>query len=338
MNDNVLVSVLIPVYGVEKYIEQCVRSLFSQTMKDGIEFIFTDDCTSDRSMEIIESVLNEFPERRNQVKVIKHRENQGLAIARLTGLHAARGKYVIHCDSDDWVEPDMYRLLYEEAVKSNADIVGCDYTQVFQDEEVVRKQDFSLNQDSMIPELIKGRKIQTYLWNRLIKRSFYIEGGYKAEKGTTLFEDTAVTVPMHINTVNVGYIPLPLYNYRCTDKTSMSATLTDRSIKSAIDVFYNLSLMPTREIWHKEISARLKAFLFCRALSKNYRDIKSWKNIELPILLARPVSLSLSEKLTVRLIKNKHFRSQYVVFRLRRIWKILMKPFKLFSRLRLRPL
>ena len=90
------VSVCIPVYGVEKYIERCARSLFEQTMTDGIEFIFVNDCTKDNSIEILEKVLEEYPHRKEQVKIIHHEKNRGLVAARNTGLEHATGDYIIH--------------------------------------------------------------------------------------------------------------------------------------------------------------------------------------------------------------------------------------------------
>ena len=101
------VSVVIPVYGVEKYIERCARSLFEQTMQEGIEYIFVDDCSPDRSIEILEKVLKEYPHREPQVKIIQHSKNQGIFYTRNTGVENATGEYIIHCDSDDWVEPDI---------------------------------------------------------------------------------------------------------------------------------------------------------------------------------------------------------------------------------------
>ena len=124
---EIKVSVIIPVYGVERYMGRCARSLFAQTMTRGIEFIFVDDCTQDRSIEILRNTLEEYPERHAQVTILKHSSNKGLAATRKTGVRAARGEYIIHCDSDDWVEPDMCRLMYEEAKRSDADMVVCNY-------------------------------------------------------------------------------------------------------------------------------------------------------------------------------------------------------------------
>ena len=111
------VSVCSPVYGVEKYIERCARSLFDQTMKNDIEFIFVDDCTPDRSIEVLEAILSEYPERRSQVKIVRHSHNKGLTGARNTALKEASGEYIIHCDSDDWVDLEAYKTVLETIKK-----------------------------------------------------------------------------------------------------------------------------------------------------------------------------------------------------------------------------
>ena len=118
------VSVCIAVYNVEKYIEQCVRSLFGQTLDD-LEYIFVDDASPDASIDVMLRVLEEYPHRRNQVKLIRHEHNQGVAATRKDAIAAATGEYIIHCDPDDWVELDMYEKLYKKAVENNADMVYC---------------------------------------------------------------------------------------------------------------------------------------------------------------------------------------------------------------------
>ena len=104
---NPKVSVIIPVYNVEKYIERCARSLLEQSLKD-IEYIFVDDCSPDNSITMLENILKEYPERQPLVKILFHEPNRGLAYTRQEGVDAAKGEYIIHCDSDDWVEPEMY--------------------------------------------------------------------------------------------------------------------------------------------------------------------------------------------------------------------------------------
>lgn len=120
------VSVIIPVYGVEKYIERCARSLFEQSLVD-IEFVFVNDKTQDKSIEIIETLLYSYPERRDQVKIINHKENLGLPAARKTGIEHATGEYIIQCDSDDWVDKEIYNILVNKAKEGGYDAVCCGY-------------------------------------------------------------------------------------------------------------------------------------------------------------------------------------------------------------------
>ena len=94
-SNRVKVSVCIPVYGVEKYIERCARSLFEQTL-DSMEYVFVDDCSPDNSIEIMQKVLEEYPHRQEQVKIIRHEVNQGVGAARNHAVAACTGNYIIH--------------------------------------------------------------------------------------------------------------------------------------------------------------------------------------------------------------------------------------------------
>lgn len=264
MENKVKVSVLVPVYGVEKYIERCARSLFNQTMKEGIEFIFVNDATNDKSIEIVEKILDEYPERKNQVIIIHNKANQGIAETRHIALQAAHGEYVIHCDSDDWVEAEMYELMYNKAKSKDADIVGCDNWIVTNNKKILRRQIFSLNQNSILKELtyLKGL-ISGYLVIRLIRREFYIKGKYRADKGITMLEDLAISFPMHLNTNKVGYVNKPLYHYNKTNETSISTQLSPNSLQSAIKVLDKLiSMNVSDKIKNNLIRRRNNFYLF----------------------------------------------------------------------------
>ena len=132
------VSVIIPIYNVEKYIERCVRSLFEQTLDD-IEYIFVNDCTQDKSIEILTSIIKEYPQRIPSIRILNHTTNQGLTKTRNTGLAVATGDYIAHCDSDDWVDLDMYRQLYVQAEETKSDIVYSDLYLAYQDKTVIYK-------------------------------------------------------------------------------------------------------------------------------------------------------------------------------------------------------
>lgn len=149
------VSVIIPVYNVEKYIEHCARSLMEQTLMD-IEYIFVDDCTPDHSMEILQRVLTDYPERLENIRIIHHTQNSGSAAVRNTGLQIAQGEYIIHCDSDDWVEPDMYKAMYAKAKETDADIVVTDYYYEYANHTSIQKQNYPDNPLFCIKKMLAG--------------------------------------------------------------------------------------------------------------------------------------------------------------------------------------
>ena len=133
------VSVIVPVYKVETFIERCIRSLMEQTLQD-VEFVIVDDCSPDNSISIAQAVIQDYPGRKEQVKLIRHNVNQGLPAARNSGLTVASGEYVFHCDSDDFVEPAMLEQLYRAAKDEKADIVWCDWMLSFGQNERYMKQ------------------------------------------------------------------------------------------------------------------------------------------------------------------------------------------------------
>ena len=213
MEQNVKVSVCVPVYGVEKYIERCARSLFEQTMTEGIEFIFVNDCTKDKSIEILERVLAEYPHRKDQVKIIHHEKNGGLVAARKTGLRYAVGDYIIHCDSDDWVDLNMYEKLYNKAVETDADMVYCDFFRSYSPSNVQWIRHYgSCNKNNFLGELISGAAMGA-LWNKLIKRDIAQKNDYYCPDHIVMMEDLLRVSQMLMLCEKIAYINMPLYYY-----------------------------------------------------------------------------------------------------------------------------
>ena len=120
------ISIIVPVYNVEKYIARCLRSLFANTIIADCEVIIVDDCSLDNSMKVVADVLDEFPAFAKNVVLCSHDCNRGSAAARNTALLQVYGKYIICVDSDDWMESDYLEKLYAAAEKDNADVAMCD--------------------------------------------------------------------------------------------------------------------------------------------------------------------------------------------------------------------
>lgn len=119
---NIKVSILVPIYGVEKYIERCVRSLFEQSFTD-IEYIFVNDCTKDSSMVILNKLIKEYEEKKGSIKIINHEKNGGLAASRITALKNATGEFITFVDSDDYLPIHAIGILIKSAIEENSDIV-----------------------------------------------------------------------------------------------------------------------------------------------------------------------------------------------------------------------
>lgn len=167
--ESPLISIIIPVYNVEKFIEHCAISLFEQTL-NSIQYIFINDCTNDKSIDILQRVIENYPERRRWVKIIENDQNLGQAGSRKKGILEAKGEYIIHCDPDDWVDTSMYEKLYNKAKESDADIVWCNYVRVFSD-GILQKCNLSNDNTSfdVLKSIFRMKRLSP-LWNVIVKR------------------------------------------------------------------------------------------------------------------------------------------------------------------------
>lgn len=234
------VSVIIPVYGVEKYIERCARSLFEQTLDD-IEYIFIDDCTPDDSIKVLNCVLDYYPNRKPQVVIHRMEKNSGQAKVREWGMRNATGDFVIHCDSDDWVEKDMYQIMYEKAIQENADYVICDYS--LNDEfKILRtvRGCYTTRKEDLIDDLICLR-CAVSLWNKLIKRSV-IEKGLLTTK-YNVGEDFLQTIHFLLNSKNVAYVAQRFYNYYINSNSITNTVDSGKKLKNVCHNKANLDLL-----------------------------------------------------------------------------------------------
>ena len=218
-----LVTVIVPVYKVEEYIERCARALFEQTFRS-IEYIFVDDLSPDESMEIVRRVASWYPARREAVRCVRHFKNRGVAAARNTGLHEAHGDYIAFCDGDDWMEPDAIEKMYEAAVRGGADVVWTDFYYTYPNYERVSVQ----KNKPVGMECIKAllcEKMHGGLWNKLVKRDLYEQHDICFLVGLNVWEDLRVCVQLFYYADKVAYQPGAFYHYvqyNTSSVTSMS--------------------------------------------------------------------------------------------------------------------
>lgn len=227
------VSVIVTVYNREKYIEECARTLFEQTLDD-VEFLFVDDASKDRSIEILKNLLGTYPKRQSMTKIICLEHNGGRAVARQTGIDNSTGEYVIHVDSDDWVDLDMLEKLYRKAKDTNADIVGCNVTHEYQDYQRIFRQSYSDEMEENIRGLLNGR-IFPSLCTSLTRLCLIKDNNITFPQGLDTGEDLLFNLHLYLHASMVVGIEDPSYHYRHTeDSGSFKHTL--KSINSVIEV------------------------------------------------------------------------------------------------------
>ena len=172
MDTNIKVSILVPFYKVEKYVGRCVDSLFSQTYKN-LEYIFVNDCTPDKSMDVINEHIKKYGVA-EKCKMIIHETNQGISASRNDCLDNMTGDYFLFIDSDDYIDKDMVELLVEAAVKENADISGCGYIEEYADHRVERPQRYTNDHDEMM-RAITLLTIKGVMWKLLVRSTIVTE-------------------------------------------------------------------------------------------------------------------------------------------------------------------
>lgn len=272
---SVLISVLIPVYNVEKYIEQCAVSLFKNTIADKCEFIFTNDCSSDNSIQVLNKVILQYPNLKHNIHIIHHNMNKGLATTRNTSFEKAIGKYIICTDSDDWVEPDYLEELLKKAEEMDADIVGCDYYKHI-DNKKEYIQHYLQNTSKAVFLDYCHNKIDSYLWIKLIKRNFLLENNIKWKDGIDMWEDVLLFNTILSHNPRIAYINKALYHYRLRNNSYISNIINEKKFNNMIYVINTIDsiVLNTND---KEL---INAFSFKKFTIKNMMIFDGSKQIQ----------------------------------------------------------
>lgn len=225
------ISIITPIYNVRPFVAKCVESLMNQTFKD-VEFIFVDDASSDGSIDILNDIIMRHPEK--NVRVVHHEVNKGLPAARKTGFEAAIGDYILNCDGDDWVEPDMLESLYSAVVEKNADYAYCDFYLTYEHSERYQKcPEFSSPIEALKVGYLSGTA-KYNVWNKLIRRSLYKGTEFPVEHRKGGEDMIMFDVLSKANTI--AYVPKALYHYIKYNENAISEKFSEQRL---IDIRYN---------------------------------------------------------------------------------------------------
>lgn len=218
------VSICVPIYGVEKYIGRCAVSLFEQTYQD-LEYIFVNDCTNDKSLEILESVIARYPKREKDVKVINHDFNMGLAAARNTSIEYATGDFIFIVDSDDYIPSNAIEQLVIKQVEGDFDVVFGRVKRFFPTFSNTIKYPAVSSSRSLLILVLKN-EIDHYIWGKLIRRSTLFDHKIRVEKGMSSGEDADLLIKILLYSHKISTIPDTVYYYDYSNPNSVSSSAT----------------------------------------------------------------------------------------------------------------
>lgn len=263
-----LVSIILPVYGVQDHVEKCMHSLLSQDYEN-IQYVVVDDCSPDNSISIIKSVAAQYPERKDAVQVVAHEANKGLPAARNTGLEYVEGEYVFHCDSDDWVEATMVTDLVDAIEKNEADIAYCDFYLSFHKNERYMKQPGFQNPEECIRSMLSG-KMKFNVWNKLVKADLYKENRITFPDGRSMGEDMTM-FRLFCHARKTAYVPKAYYHYMQTNPNAFTKRMSSQQREDVL--------------WNTE---QLMAYLEQHKGTESFKEERDYfkLNMKLPFLIS----------------------------------------------------
>lgn len=259
-----MISVIVPVYNVEKYLRQCLESLSAQTLDD-IEVIIVDD----GSLDGCPAICDEYAAKDAHMKVI-HKENGGLLSARKAGFAASRGDYIGFVDGDDWVEPDTFLNMYKAVCDYSPDMVLseflCDYGDRVEPSGQCFEEGF-YNRDRLekeiFPRMLFGGRFYSFginpnCWSKLVRRELIEKNLIPVDERIRMGEDAAFIYPCLLDSQSISCIKMPTYHYRITGQ-SMS-TAYDEKLKDIILLPYK-RLKENNAVSNFDISSQLDYYL-----------------------------------------------------------------------------
>lgn len=220
------VSVIVPIYKVEDYLEQCVQSIRTQSYAD-IEIILVDDGSPDRCGQMCDAYARE-----DDRIVVIHKENGGLGEARNTGVAAAHGEYLMFVDSDDWIHQDTVKILFQEAKKSRADLVLFDYAGVEDGQKITDLFTMEVSENQILDVHTEPKLVicSVSAVNKLYRREFWNQAGIKFPKGH-YYEDLGTLPKLFLLAERVVYKKEVLYYYRTREGSIMHSSDFSRNYK-----------------------------------------------------------------------------------------------------------
>jgi len=234
-----LVTIIVPVYNAEKYIVRCAQSLFSQTF-GAIEFVFVNDASTDKSVELLKQTLSQYPERKHQVTILEHTSNIGAAAARHSGILSSSSEYILMIDADDYIDSEMVEELIQIAVTEQVDIVVSDIYLEYGKKTVLYQNQITDNKISNIQGLLTETTVSPSLCSKLIKRSLYLHEDCAHNKELIYHEDKYLLLKILYISNTISQISKAFYHYTQYNTASTTREKKEKHFNSVL-LFWKLT-------------------------------------------------------------------------------------------------
>ncbi len=262
-----LVSLLIPVYGVELYIEECLRSVLQQEY-DFLEIILIDDCSPDQSIPLAEQVISRDNIYNHGVRIIRHEQNLGQSGARQTAVSAARGEFIMFLDSDDYfLSPFAVKKTIDCMQAEQADMALFNYIELFKRTQRTSRIPAIKEPTALVHAFLRG-DTPAYLWNKCFRRDAFIRNANLWEIGNNMWEDMQNVVPYTLSVRRIAYIDQSLVAYRRTNERSVTLDPSHKNVASMQRVVRFLEQLFAERSTGEELEA------YKRSCSSAYHQIE----------------------------------------------------------------
>lgn len=216
---SIKVSILMPIFKVEQYLEKALDSVFSQTYEN-INFVFVNDCSPDGSLQLLKDTIEKYKISSDRYIIIDHKENEGIAVSRADCIANAKGDYVFFVDSDDWIEKDAVEQMVKSTQNASIDIVGCDYMKEFlSGQTTYHHENYSTTCYGNLVACL-NYDIATVLWKLLIRRSLF--DNFEIIPYVDIGEDYIISIKLFYYANSFAAVPKHFYHYVQTNPQRLS--------------------------------------------------------------------------------------------------------------------
>ena len=278
MGQQITVSILMPIYKVEQYLEKTLDSIFTQTYPY-LDYVFVNDCSPDNSLKILNNTISKYGLNDEQYMIINHEQNEGIAVSRADCLAHAKGDYIFFVDSDDIIEHDAVEQMVNASNNGTVDIVGCDFMKDFvSGETTYHHEEYAETcRDNMLKCL--NYEIATVLWKLLIKRTLF--DNFTITPHIDIVEDYIMSVKLYYYAKSFTAIPKAFYHYvqynqaRVSLQTLWSVSMHIKGVQE-VEAFCREKGLYNSKVAHK---LKLRKFnIKSNFLTKQLLDYKAYRH------------------------------------------------------------